>query len=83
MILFNGLVNVDVMATFPTVSDIALKVAEAVNDNDVNLGEFGERYESIMEEVGDEVAAEQEPVVLNAEDQNFLCGLALMLGVKF
>lgn len=84
MKMFNGLVEVEMTTITQPINEVFQAIAETVADNEYDLGDFEEQFEEIKNKIEAAVGDQEEPLVLEDEaDENFVYGLAMILGVKF
>ena len=71
MQMFNGLIEVQQMVVYPSPSEVLSEVGKIIDDAQVDIGELSNPLEEIKE-IGEGEIADQ---------QNFIFGLAMILGV--
>ena len=81
MQMFNGLIEVQQMVVYPSPSEVLSEVVKIIDDAQVDIGELSNQLEEIKEIVEGEIADQEEPILLDEEQQNFIFGLAMILGV--
>jgi len=82
MNIMNGLIEATVMVSFPSTAELFGKIAEVVKENEIDLGEFDEKFSNLAEKIEESIAAQEEPVDITEEEQNFVYGLALLLDIR-
>ena len=79
MQLLKGMITIDTTVTMRSTDELMRACSEIIEDAEINLGEFETEYREIAEKVEREVSEEQEPILLDEEQERFLIGLALIL----
>ena len=83
MKVLNGITEVEITTITPPINEVFQLVTESVSANEYDLGDFEEKYEELKLKIEEGVEEQEEPIILdNEEDEWFIMGLALMLGIR-